>query len=84
MAFLDGLAERGGNTDGQVAGDFLCANAFGRKREHVGGSVFVAELAIEFADGRVGGEQDGDFTFEANCGLRFGEKTGECPSGGQA
>jgi hypothetical protein len=84
MTLLAGLAQRGGDADGQVTGDLFSADAFGGKGEHVGGFVLVAELAIEFANRRVGGEQHCDLAFEANGGLRFGEKTCQGAGGGQA
>jgi len=81
---LDGLAQRGGNRDGQIAGNLFGTNAIGGKGEYVGGFVFVAELAVEFANRRVGGEQDCDFTFEADGGLCLGEKTGQGAGGRKA
>ena len=69
--------QRGGDADGEVAGDFFSADAFGGKREHVGGFVLAAELAVELADGGVGGEQDRDFALETDSGLRFGKKAGQ-------
>jgi hypothetical protein len=63
VILLDGLAKRCGNGDGQIASNFFGANAIGWKRENVGGLVFVAELAVEFANGGVGGEQNGDLPF---------------------
>jgi hypothetical protein len=74
MALFDGLLERRGNRDGKVAGDLFCADAAGGEGKHVGGFVFAAKVAIEFADSRIGGEQGGNFAFEADCGLGLGEK----------
>jgi len=82
MTLVNGLLERSGDGDGQVAGDFFSANAIGGKGEHVGHLVLIAELAVELADGHVGGEQDGDFAFETDCGLRFGEKAAQSAGGG--
>ena len=84
VALLDGLAERGRNGDGQVAGDFFGADAIGWKGEHIGGFVLVAKLEIEAANGWVGGEQNGDLAPETDGGLRFGEETGKSAGGGQA
>jgi len=84
MILLDGLTQRGGDRDGQIADDPFSADAFGGKRKHIGRLVFVAKLAVEFADGRIGGEQDGDFTLEANGKLRFGEKPAQCAGGRKA
>jgi hypothetical protein len=81
VILLDGLAKRCGNGDGQIASNFFGANAIGWKRENVGGLVFVAELAVEFANGGVGGEQNGDLSFEADGGLRIGEKAGQGAGG---
>jgi len=66
VALIGGLAAGGFNADGEVAGQLFCANAFGGERENVGGFVFAAELAVEFADGGIGGEEDGDFAAEAD------------------
>jgi hypothetical protein len=84
MVLLDGLFARGRHRDGQIAGDLFGANALGGKGEHIGSFVFAAELAVEAADGGVAGEQDRDFTFEADGGLGFGQKTGQSARGGQA
>ena len=84
MALFEGLTERGGDRDGQVAGDFFGANAIGGEGKHVGGLVFTAELAVEAADGEVGGELHGDFALEADGGLGQGQKTGQGAGGGQA
>jgi hypothetical protein len=77
-------AERGGNADGQVAGDLLGADAFGGKGEHVGGFVLAAKLAIELADGGVGGQQHGDLALEADGGLRSARKRARVRAEGQA
>ena len=73
MALLDCLLERGGHGDGQVAGERFGGRsrywAFGGKGENVGCLVFAAKLAVEAANGGVGGQQDGDFALEASCGL---------------
>jgi hypothetical protein len=84
VTLLDGLAERGGNGDGQIAGDFFSADAFGGKGENVGRFVLVAELAIEFADGRIGGQQHRDLAFEANGRLRLSKKVNQRAGGGKA
>ena len=94
VALIDGLLARSGNGDSQVASDFFCGyflhgafsgkRAFSRKREHVGGFILVAELAVEFTEVRVGGEQDGDLAAEADGLLRQSEKAGQGTGGRQA
>jgi hypothetical protein len=51
------LRQCGGDADGEVAGDSLRAEALCRKGKHICGLVFAAKLAIELANGGVGGEQ---------------------------
>jgi hypothetical protein len=60
MALFRSLTQGSGHADGEVASDSTRAGAFGGKREHVGGFVFAAELAIELANGCVRCKQDGD------------------------
>ena len=66
----------GGHADGEVAGDFflLMDQGFGGKRKHIRGFVQAAELAVEAADGLVGGEEDGDVAAQPDGGLGSSEK----------
>jgi len=84
VILLDGLLSRRGNGDGQVAGDFFRANAFSWERQHVGGFVFAAKLAVELANRRVGGEQNRDLTLEADGFLSLGKEATQRASRGQA
>ena len=74
VALLDGLAERRGHTDGQVACNFFggrTANWTLRgEGKHVSGLVLAPEAGIEFADGGIGGEQHGDIAIEPDGCLR--------------
>jgi hypothetical protein len=83
-----GLLAGGGDADGQVARralrSFQPRKLDRREREHIGGLVLAAELAVEAADILVGGEQDGDLAAEANSGLRQGKKAAEGAGGGDA
>ena len=65
-------------------GDLFCTDPIGGKGEHVSGLVFVAKLAVEAANGCVGGEQEGDLAFESDCGLGLGQKAGQGAGGGEA
>lgn len=71
--------------DGQVAGDasIFAGEDFARlcrgKRKHVGGLILMAELAIETADPRITGEQDGDVALELRGVRRVGEKCRKGP-----
>jgi hypothetical protein len=60
MALANCLLERGGDADRQVAGNLFRANPLGGKGEHVGSFVFAAKLAIEAANGRIGGQLYGN------------------------
>ena len=86
MALFRGLALGGGDTDGEIAGNFLGAGCtcVGREREHVRGLVFAAKAAVETADCGVGGEQDGDLSAEPDGRLRLREKAAQGAGGGQA
>ncbi len=88
MALLDGLFERRGNADGQIAGlrfrSFEAGNRIRREGEDICCLVLASELAIEAADVGVCCEQDGDFALEADDGLRLGEKTGQSARRGLA
>ena len=96
MALFDGLRRAVGTLMARSPAIFSSApmpsarkslqrkGALSGKGEHVGGLVFVAELAVEFANGRVGGEQDGDLAAKADGGLRLSEKAGQRSGGGQA
>ena len=66
---LFSLTQGSGHADGEVASDSTRAGAFGGKREHVGGFVFAAELAIELANCGVRCEQDSDLTAQTDGGL---------------
>jgi hypothetical protein len=83
MSLFDGLTEGGGNADGEVAGEVFSADASGGEGENVGGLVFAAKLTIEAANGGVGGEQDGDLSFEPDGGLGQLEEVGKGARGGQ-
>jgi hypothetical protein len=84
VALAAGLAEGGRHADGEIAGYFLENRLGGRKGEHVGGFVLTAKLAIEAADGGVGGEQDGDASAETHGVLGAAEEAAEGACGRQA
>ncbi len=79
VALFRCLAARGGDADGQVAGNFFLFldEGVGGKGEDVGRLVFATEAAVEAADGLVGGEQDGDLAAQTDGGLGICEKAGE-------
>jgi hypothetical protein len=84
VALFDGLTERGGNADGQVTRYLFGADAPGGEGKHVSGLVFTAKLAIEAANGRVGGEQNVDLPLEPHSSLRQLEKARQSARRGQA
>jgi hypothetical protein len=84
MTSFTGLTQRGGNADGQIAGDFERAGSIRRKRKHVGGFVLAAELPVEAADSCVGCEQDCDLPSQPRSRLRIAEKTSECTGTGDS
>ena len=79
VALIGGLAAGGFHADGQIAGHFFLAldEILGGERKHVGGFVFASELAVEAADGGVGGEEYGDVSAEADGLLGFSQETGK-------
>ena len=85
VAVLGSLAAGGGNADGEVAGDpFRGLCVLGRsagKRKDIRRLVFAAETAVEAANGRVGGQQDGDLAAKAQGGLRLARKRARCERG---
>jgi hypothetical protein len=86
VAACSALAARGFDTDGNIARDFFLAleHVCGRERKNVRGLVFASETAVEVAESRVGGEQDGDLAAETDGGLGFGQKAGQSACRGQA
>jgi hypothetical protein len=74
VALVGGLAAGRVHADGQVAGQFFRPDTLCGKGEHVGGFVFAAELAVEFFDGGIGGQQDVDLAAEPDSLLGFSEK----------
>jgi hypothetical protein len=83
MALFGSLAERRGYADGHIAGDPLRTQTFRRERQDVRRFVLAPEAAIEFANGRVGGQEHRDLPLEPQGLLRRGEKTGQSSGGGQ-
>jgi hypothetical protein len=77
VAVFGGLAPSGVEGDGQVAGVAVAETFGGWEAEDVGGLIFAAIVAVEAAEGGVGGEQNFYFTFEAGGGLSFSGEAGE-------
>jgi hypothetical protein len=80
VALIGSLAAGGIDADGDVSRDFFgCIQSlvFGREGEDVSGFVDAAELAVEFLDGLICGEEDVDLAAEMDGGLGFGKEADE-------
>ena len=71
---LDRLFERRRHGDGQIAGHLFRAHSAGGKRKYIRRLVLAAKLAVELADGCVGGQLHVDFAAQAHGFLSQGEK----------